>query len=591
MINKIIRLQFILLIVCLLTTSGFVFAQSEFGEIEVIGSDEITVNRIIGYGYVRPGMVFNTQSINITNKKIIDDLHREGFLFSRIDSVVQSAPDTDNAQLTWYIYEGSQVRLGTIHLSRDVFDYDLIYSQLNLTEGDVYNQQLVETELLRINEIYARYGHPFAKILVENADLEKSGDDFQINLDLAVDPGDTVKIENIQIKGNSVTRDQVIFRELDITMGDLYDQDKINRIPDKLNRLGFFKDVKQPRLMIDQSGQNTLLLEIDEGNTTTFDGVVGYIPPSQVAGGEDGYFTGLINLSFRNLFGTGRRFEVNWKKQDRYSDEFRLYYQEPWIFGFPLNIGGGLYRLVRDTTYIERTYNFEGILRISSNFNATFSVQQNSYTPDSLASRQQRLAQNEILSGEIGIVYDTRDLPINPRSGLLYDTFYSFGSKRNLGPDYLFTEDGLTTSEEIQRIRIGLSFFQSIWQNQVFAFRIFGANVKGSENQLQLTDHFWFGGARTLRGYREDQFHGTTVSYANIEYRFLTGRESRIYLFNDWGFYNYKTEDGTEEDILPGFGIGIRFATPLGIMSVDYGLGRKDTFSTGKIHIGIVNNF
>ena len=72
---------------------------------------------------------------------------------------------------------------------------------------------------------------------------------------------------------------------------------------------------------------------------------------------------------------------------------------------------------------------------------------------------------------------------------------------------------------------------------------------------------------------------------------FLTGRESRIYLFNDWGFYNFKTADGVEEDILPGYGIGVRFMTPLGIMSVDYGLGRKDTFSTGKIHIGIVNSF
>ena len=150
------RSQFASLVVFLLSTTGFVFAQSNFGKIEVVGSDVITAGRIVDYGYVRPGVVFSSQSINITNKKIIDDLQRDGYLFSRIDSVAISTPDTNTAQLTWYIYEGSQVLLGPINLSRDVFDYDLIYSQLDLNEGDVYSQELVESELLRINEIYAR---------------------------------------------------------------------------------------------------------------------------------------------------------------------------------------------------------------------------------------------------------------------------------------------------------------------------------------------------------------------------------------------------------------------------------------------------
>ncbi len=584
------RISLVVVILIMMIT-GNIYARTNIGQIKVTGSDIITADQIIDYGFVRPGNVYTSQSVNLTNKKIADDLQSIGYLFGRIDSVAIQVQDSNTVNLTWHIYDGSIVRLGKISLAPGVFDDELIYSQLDLKEGDIYNRQSVESDLLRINQLYARRGHPFAELIISSARLEKSDDDFYINIDLEVDPGDTVKIENIHINGNNVTHDNVILRELDITSGDLYNQDKIDQIPAKLNRLGFFKDVNQPRLTINSSGQNLLFLEVVEGNTTTFDGVVGYIPPSQVTGGEDGYFTGLINLSFRNLFGTGRRFEVNWKKQDRYSDEFRLYYQEPWIFGFPVNIGGGLYRLVRDTTYIERSYNLDGILRLSSNFNVTFSLLQKSYTPDSLASREQRLAENKIYSGEVGIIYDTRDLPVNPQKGLLYDTYYSFGFKTNLGPDYLFPEDGLAEREEIQKIRVGLSFFQSLWQNQVFALKFFGARVEGSENQLQLTDHYWFGGARTLRGYREDRFHGTTVSYVNLEYRFLTGRESRIYLFNDWGFYHFETDEGTEQDILPGYGMGIRFLTPLGIMSVDFGLGRKDTFSTGKIHIGIVNNF
>jgi outer membrane protein insertion porin family len=566
-------------------------AQVRIGQIEAEGSEIITTDQIIDFGIVRPGLNYTKKDVISTNGKIAAELQFRGYLFGRIDSVSVIPIDSNTVDLLWHIYDGSIVRIGSMNLVSEVFDRDLIYAQLDLSEGEIYNQALIESEILRINELYAQRGHPFANLNIASTSLERIENEFRVNIDFAVDPGDTVKIENIQIGGNNVTRDNVILRELDVNVGDLYDQDKINQIPNKLNRLGFFKNIEQPQLMIDPSGQRTLFLEVLEGNTTTFDGVVGYVPPSKVTGGEDGYFTGLINLSFRNLFGTGRKFEVYWRKQDRYSDEFRLYYQEPWIFGFPLNVGGGLYRLVRDTTYIERSYDLDGLLRISSNFNATFSVQKKSFTPDSVASREQRLAQNDIYSGEIGIIYDTRDFPINPREGLYYDTYYSFGYKENTGPDYLFSEDGLTKTEEIQRIKIGLSYFQSLWQNQVLAFRFFGGRVEGSKDQLQLTDHFWFGGARTVRGYREDQFHGTTVSYVNMEYRFLTGRESRIYLFNDWGFYNFKTEGKVEEDIVPGYGIGVRFMTPLGIMSVDYGLGKNDTFSTGKIHIGIVNSF
>ena len=64
-----------------------------------------------------------------------------------------------------------------------------------------------------------------------------------------------------------------------------------------------------------------------------------------------------------------------------------------------------------------------------------------------------------------------------------------------------------------------------------------------------------------------------------------------MFLFNDWGFYQYKERTGITKDTLYGYGIGIRFETPLGIMGVDYGFGRGDTFSTGKIHFGIINSF
>jgi outer membrane protein insertion porin family len=201
------------------------------------------------------------------------------------------------------------------------------------------------------------------------------------------------------------------------------------------------------------------------------------------------------------------------------------------------------------------------------------------------------MTRNTTTSGEIGIQYDTRDFPINPRSGIRYMASFSFGTKHNTGPEFLINQDSLARREGLKKIRGQLSFYQSLWQNQVFALKFNGSHIEGDRNQLQLSDHFWFGGFESLRGYRENQFHGTSIAWVNLEYRFIVGRNSRVFLFNDWGFYRYDNAKESVNDILTGYGVGIRFDTPLGIMGVDYGLGKGDTFSTGKIHFGIINSF
>jgi hemolysin activation/secretion protein len=94
-----------------------------------------------------------------------------------------------------------------------------------------------------------------------------------------------------------------------------------------------------------------------------------------------------------------------------------------------------------------------------------------------------------------------------------------------------------------------------------------------------------------LRGYRENQFRGDIAAWMNLEYRFLLGRNTRVFLFNDWGAYHFKDSQSEIEEILPGYGIGIRLDTALGIMAVDFGLGKGDDFSQAKIHFGIVNRF
>jgi outer membrane protein insertion porin family len=408
---------------------------------------------------------------------------------------------------------------------------------------------------------------------------------------LQVKTGSRVRIENIRLKGNKVTRDNVILRELSLQEGDPYNQKKVDLLQEELERLGFFKTVDEPKIIQKSVSGIEVVLSLEEGNTTTFDGIVGYIPPETADGTQEGYLTGMLQLHFRNLFGTARRFEVFWRKPDQYSDEFNLYYEEPWVFGYRLNVGGGLERIVRDTTYTEQSLFINSIYRLDNNWKTVLKVRNRQVYPDSLASRDLRLAKTGFLGGELSLEYDTRNNIYNPRRGLVYSVGYGFGVKKNYGPAYLFTEDSLVEQETIQKYQLQFQYYANFWRNQVVAISLTGARITGNKESLQLSDHYWFGGAKTLRGYRENRFHGTTVGWINMEYRFLLGKYTRFFLFNDWGYYQYEVKQEVVKSLKTGYGLGLRFDTPLGIMGVDYGLPKGAGFSEGKIHVGLVNLF
>lgn len=431
-------------------------------------------------------------------------------------------------------------------------------------------------------------GYPFAQVDIDDMKFRNADQKLYADISIRIAEKDRVYIKDFIIIGNNYTRNHVILRELGINSGDVFSKSEINEIPRRLLRLGLFKDVKQPLILSEDTDSVSVQIEIEEGSATTFDGVIGYIPEQPGSIEEEGYFSGQIDLTFNNLFGTARQFDVHWEKPDRLSEDFHISYTEPWVFGYPLNLGGGLDRTVRDTTYIEWIYQINSTLRLYDNLNFIASFNHKTVYPDSLASREQGLLRNSITSGEIGIEYDTRDYKINPRSGLYYKNTYSFGTKTNHGPDYLISED-IKKKEDIQQLKIWFSWFYNLWSNQVFSLRMSGKQIQG--NGLQLSDYYWIGGSRTVRGYREKQFWGSIVAWANLEYRFVVGRNSRIFVFNDWGFYSDPNRPETQNDILAGYGAGVRFDTPLGILGVDYGLGKDDPFSQGKIHFGIINRF
>ena len=537
---------------------------------------------------ISTGHLFKREALPLYARKIEQYLYVRGYLFARVDSVqVKPDGDTLHVKLKFFGSRGKQTFMGALHIQSDSLPVSSYQNQSGLVPGRPWSAAQVNETIQRFLQIAAEAGFLFAEVYSGELKIRQNDNRSLVDITLYVHEKERVYIDNIIIKGRKYTRKDVILRDLGIKTGQAYATSVVEDIPRQLQRLDIFKLVNQP--VIYRTAPDSIALEIiiEEGSAASFDGVVGYIPETGKTG--NGYFTGLLDISFKNLLGTGRKFAVHWKKPDALSDEFFLEYTEPWVFNIPLDLSGRLERTVRDTTFIQWNYALNSRLHLMRNLAVLWKIQKNVYIPDSSASRDFRLLQNEVLNTRVGVEYDTRDYAPNPRNGVFYSSSYAFGLKHNTGPAYIIKQDSLNKNEDLHSILLRLEFYYNLWSNQVLAFKLNGRQIKGS--RLQLTDYFWFGGSRTLRGYRENQFRGSTVGWVNLEYRFLMGRNARLFIFNDWGFYRYKSKTDNVEKLLPGYGLGVRFDTPLGIMGVDFGLGKGDTFSEAKIHFGLVNKF
>ncbi|MFA6234812.1 MAG: BamA/TamA family outer membrane protein [Bacteroidota bacterium] len=508
----------------------------------------------------------------------------QGYPFIRIDSVrwLWSA-DSTSVTAAVYLREGPLLRTGSISFSgNDAMAAEELLRELDLSQGSVFTDALVNTDLRRIVAAYDAAGYPFAEARLDELTLRESEDGAFADLAIGIDEGPLFFIDEISVEGNSQTNTDVIVRETRIGAHERYDPEKVADIRRRLERLQFFSRVDDPQLYLRDS-TGGILIRVEEGNTNQFDGVVGYQPPR--GSEERGSFTGLVNVSFRNIFGTGRRLDARWERATSQISELELHYLEPWVAGLPFNVSGGLYQRQQDSAYVRRSFNGAVSFLWNSDVQLTGRVEQTQVIP-SEGSRIAGLSHSNTLTGGIELRIDTRDNVYNPRSGITLRNSYSGGSKRInavLGD----------VNASIQRLEVDAEYFLEVFSRTVLATGLHGRELRGGE--LDLSDLYRLGGANTLRGYREEQFSGTRLGWSSIEVRYSLGRRTFAFAFFDFGYIEQSPDPTRNRPEFSaqrsGYGIGGRLETGLGIIGVSYALGEGDGIAEGKIHFGLVNAF
>lgn len=557
-------------------------------ELEFTGNDFFSAKELNGFIVSRQGTPFTKQQYELDLKNIIRVYQENGFLDCSIpENRVIYNSDSSEVILYSLISEGSRSVIGKINIEgARLFTAAQIKENIDTKEGNVLNTITLNNDMTAVLNLYEKKGYTFAQVNVTGIEQYTDNGTVKIRIDIKIDENEKIRIDEIKIEGNTSTKDYVITREIP-ARGSL-SKENLLEIKRKLENLGYFESVEQPKIL-KYRDQTILQIKVKEGNTNTFDGIIGYVPPAQNE--DNGYFTGFVNLSIRNLFGTGRKVEARFKKEIRTTQELELGYLEPWILGYPFSLYTSFLQRVEDSSYIKRSLNLKGDaiiterLTISALFDFARVIPT---TENNLFS----LFNSRLLSIGAEVRYDSRDYIYNPFSGIYYRTSYSAGQKKIYNAAS-FPERNIQSDFTVQKGAMHLDFYYSLFKRQSSLISLHGIEIRSPE--FEAADLFRLGGNNTIRGYREGQFLSSRAAWSNIELRYSLTRRSFAAVFYDIGYY-LKPEDRfynlpSQEGLLYGYGLGIRIETSLGMFGVSYALGRGDALLEGKIHFGLINDF
>lgn len=283
------------------------------------------------WSFISSGNKFNQDKFNEDVTRLQAVYYDKGYLAMRVGTVqVELTPDRQHIDITVPIDEGPRFRIRGLKVrEQDPEGRDIeplggrkkVREQIKAKSGDWFNRSKIAESLQSITRKYKDKGYAKAEV-VPQTDLDMKR--RTVDVVVAIRRGPLVRIERINVRGNTKTRDQVIRRELKIFEGDLYSQTLIERSRARVEALGYFERVE----VSEESGSRDDLLvlnfEVAEKSTGTF----------QVGAGFSSIESILLTAQVQqqNLFGRGQSLSLQLQLSG-IRRLFQIRFVEPYLFG------------------------------------------------------------------------------------------------------------------------------------------------------------------------------------------------------------------------------------------------------------------
>ncbi|NBS47003.1 MAG: outer membrane protein assembly factor BamA [Betaproteobacteria bacterium] len=247
-------------------------------EIRIVGARAFSESTLKGQFDLQVGGWLNwyTKADRYARSKLNADLEtlrsyylNRGYLEFRIDSTqVAISPDKQDITITINITEGNRYVVSGVRLEGNYLGREEEFKSLvRIRPGESYNADLVTDTVKRFTELFGNFGYAFARV---EALPEIDRVNNRVTFVLQGDPQRRVYVRRINISGNTRTRDEVIRRELRQFESSWYDGDRIRRSRDRVDRLGFFREVNFETVDVagspDQVDLNLVVVEKPTGS-------------------------------------------------------------------------------------------------------------------------------------------------------------------------------------------------------------------------------------------------------------------------------------------------------------------------------------
>ena len=289
-------------------------------QINIIGNKAFSDKDLLDLISLRtPGwFTWYTKTDQYSKQKLTGDIEtlrsfylNRGYLEMQVESTqVSITPDKKDIYITININEGDKFTVSNVKLEGEMLGREQELSSLvSLKPGDVYSGEKLAESVKKISERMGNFGYAFANV---NANPEINREKREVGFTILIDPGKRVYVRHINISGNTKTRDEVIRRELRQFEDSWYDSEKIKLSRDRVDRLGYFKEVniETPEVIGtgDQVDVNMSVVEKPTGNILLGAGF---------SSSEKITLTGSIQQA--NAFGSGNTLgvDVNTSKRNR----------------------------------------------------------------------------------------------------------------------------------------------------------------------------------------------------------------------------------------------------------------------------------
>jgi outer membrane protein insertion porin family len=495
-----------------------------------------------------------------------------GYLEFRIDSTqVAISPNKQDISVTVNITEGdrfvvSEVALDGYYLGKD----DEFKSLIEIKPGQAYNADDVTRTTKAFNEYFGNFGFAFARTEVR-PEIDRATN--RVKLVLVADPSRRAYVRRINIVGNNRTRDQIVRREFRQMESSWYDGERIRLSRDRVNRLGYFKDVEIDTQEVsgtqDQVDLNVNVVEKPTGMLTLG---AGFSSAEKV--------TFSFGIQQDNVFGSGQNLglQVSTSKFNQYYilNTTDPYFTEDGVsrtFEFahrsskPYTEQGGNYQMKTTSGGLRFGVPFSELDRV---FVGT-SVERTELVPGTnmlgvhaqLCQQFGCVAQN--IPVTIGWARDSRDSYLNPNSG----KYIRLNSELGAAGDARFVKAG---GQYQQYFPLGKKY--------TFAFNADLGLGKGLQGQtLPFYKNYYSGGLGSVRGFEQGtlgprDITGPVIGGAKkvtLNTEFLmpfpgagNDRTLRLYGFYDMGNVFGETEKFQLNQLRSSYGVGLSWVSPMG---------------------------